>query len=87
MRFQSLLFEAVGRTVNPVNGAVGLPWTGNWYVCQASVKEVVGFEGELVWDSSKPDGTLRKLMDNSSLAKLGWEPKILLSGIIKQFSL
>ncbi|KAF5801288.1 putative GDP-L-fucose synthase [Helianthus annuus] len=40
------------------------------------VKEVVGFEGELVWDSSKPDGTPRKLMDSSTLAKLGWEPKI-----------
>lgn len=40
------------------------------------VKEVVGFEGELVWDSSKPDGTPRKLMDSSMLAKLGWEPKI-----------
>ncbi|KHM99183.1 LOB domain-containing protein 39 [Glycine soja] len=30
--FQSLLFEACGRTVNPVNGAVGLLWTGNWHV-------------------------------------------------------
>ncbi|KAI3695633.1 hypothetical protein L1987_78632 [Smallanthus sonchifolius] len=40
------------------------------------VKEVVGFEGELVWDSSKPDGTPRKLMDSSTLANLGWEPKI-----------
>ncbi|KAJ0647475.1 putative GDP-L-fucose synthase [Helianthus annuus] len=40
------------------------------------VKEVVGFEGALVWDGSKPDGTPRKLMDNSTLAKLGWEPKI-----------
>nr|GEY16073.1 putative GDP-L-fucose synthase 2 [Tanacetum cinerariifolium] len=40
------------------------------------VKEVVRFEGELVWDSSKPDGTPRKLMDSSTLAKLGWEPKI-----------
>ncbi|KAL3746191.1 hypothetical protein ACJRO7_015184 [Eucalyptus globulus] len=40
------------------------------------VKEVVGFEGELVWDSSKPDGTPRKLMDSSKLASLGWTPKI-----------
>ncbi|KAF9613735.1 hypothetical protein IFM89_010177 [Coptis chinensis] len=40
------------------------------------VKEVVGFEGELVWDSSKPDGTPRKLMDSSKLAGLGWVPKI-----------
>ncbi|KAG2664961.1 hypothetical protein I3760_16G107300 [Carya illinoinensis] len=40
------------------------------------VKEVVGFEGELVWDASKPDGTPRKLMDCSKLAELGWSPKI-----------
>ncbi|KAH7861049.1 hypothetical protein Vadar_021002 [Vaccinium darrowii] len=40
------------------------------------VKEVVGFEGELVWDTSKPDGTPRKLMDSSKLAGLGWVPKI-----------
>ncbi|MCL7048410.1 hypothetical protein MKW94_017088 [Papaver nudicaule] len=40
------------------------------------VKEVVGFEGELVWDSTKPDGTPRKLMDSSKLADLGWVPKV-----------
>ncbi|XP_043712359.1 LOB domain-containing protein 39-like [Telopea speciosissima] len=39
--FQSLLFEACGRTVNPVNGAVGLLWTGNWPVCQAAVETVL----------------------------------------------
>ncbi|CAN4083005.1 unnamed protein product [Withania somnifera] len=39
--FQSLLYEAAGRTVNPVNGAVGLLWTGNWHVCQAAVDTVL----------------------------------------------
>ncbi|CDP02585.1 unnamed protein product [Coffea canephora] len=39
--FQSLLFEAAGRTVNPVNGAVGLLGTGNWQVCQAAVETVL----------------------------------------------
>ncbi|KAF5752842.1 putative LOB domain-containing protein [Tripterygium wilfordii] len=39
--FQSLLFEACGRTVNPVNGAVGLLWTGNWNICQAAVETVL----------------------------------------------
>ncbi|KAD6795331.1 hypothetical protein E3N88_06227 [Mikania micrantha] len=37
----SLLFEACGRTVNPVNGAVGLLWTGNWHVCQSAVETVL----------------------------------------------
>ncbi|XP_061362126.1 putative GDP-L-fucose synthase 2 [Gastrolobium bilobum] len=40
------------------------------------MKEVVGFEGDLVWDTTKPDGTPRKLMDSSKLAGLGWTPKI-----------
>ncbi|KAK9066777.1 hypothetical protein SSX86_014100 [Deinandra increscens subsp. villosa] len=39
--FQSLLFEAVGRTVNPVNGAIGLLTTGNWHLCQAGVRTVL----------------------------------------------
>ncbi len=40
------------------------------------IKEIVGFEGELTFDSSKPDGTPRKLMDSSRLREMGWEPKI-----------
>lgn len=39
--FQSLLFESCGRTVNPVHGAVGLLWTGNWHVCQSAVETVL----------------------------------------------
>ena len=40
------------------------------------IGEVVGFEGELVFDTSKPDGTPRKLMDVGKLHKLGWRHKI-----------
>lgn len=36
----------------------------------------VGFKGELRWDSSKPDGTLRKLTDVTKLHSLGWKHKI-----------
>ena len=39
------------------------------------VKSVVGFEGELVFDPSKPDGTMRKLMDVTRINKLGWHAK------------
>ncbi|MGY8995579.1 MAG: NAD-dependent epimerase/dehydratase family protein, partial [Alphaproteobacteria bacterium] len=38
----------------------------------AIVGEVVGFNGEIVYDTSKPDGTPRKLIDSSRLAALGW---------------
>jgi GDP-L-fucose synthase len=41
-----------------------------------TIKSVVGFEGELVFDSSKPDGTPRKLMDVSRLKALGWQASI-----------
>jgi GDP-L-fucose synthase len=37
---------------------------------------MVGFEGEIVWDASKPDGTPRKLMDSSRLFALGWRPQV-----------
>jgi GDP-L-fucose synthase len=40
------------------------------------IKEVVGFEGEIVCDISKPDGIPRKLLDNSRIKNLGWTPKI-----------
>lgn len=41
-----------------------------------TVAAVVGFTGRIVWDSSKPDGTPRKLMDGSRLAKLGWTAQL-----------
>jgi GDP-L-fucose synthase len=41
-----------------------------------TVCKVLGFEGSLVFDASKPDGTPRKLMDSSRLRALGWQPKI-----------
>jgi len=39
-----------------------------------TIQQVVGFQGEIVWDSTKPDGTPRKLMDVSKLKSLGWQP-------------
>lgn len=50
------------------------------------IKEVVGYEGELNFDTSKPDGTPRKLLDVSKLNKLGWKYKIeLRDGIEKSY--
>jgi GDP-L-fucose synthase len=42
------------------------------------VRDVVGFDGELVLDRSKPDGTPRKLLDVSKMTGLGWKPRIAL---------
>ncbi|MCU1308008.1 MAG: GDP-L-fucose synthase [Acidobacteriaceae bacterium] len=50
------------------------------------VAEVVGFPGELVFDTSKPDGTPRKLLDVNRLSALGWSPKIdLRSGLTQSY--
>jgi len=38
------------------------------------VKDVVGFEGQITWNTDMPDGTPRKLLDVSRLAKMGWNP-------------
>jgi len=40
------------------------------------VKEITGYTGTLKWDNTKPDGTPRKLMDNSKIAALGWSASI-----------
>ena len=40
------------------------------------VQDVVGYAGEILWDTTQPDGTPRKLMDGSRLRALGWQPKI-----------
>ena len=51
------------------------------------VKNIVGFEGEILTDISKPDGTPRKLMDVSKLADLGWRSSITLEeGIGKVYN-
>jgi GDP-L-fucose synthase len=41
-----------------------------------TVQRLVRFEGQILWDTSKPDGTPRKLMDSSRLFALGWKPQV-----------
>ena len=50
------------------------------------IQKVTGFRGEILFDASKPDGTMRKLLDVSKLYKLGWKSKIgLEEGVRKVF--
>ncbi|RDU73440.1 GDP-L-fucose synthase [Helicobacter aurati] len=48
------------------------------------IKRIVGFEGEILYDSSKPDGTMQKLMDSSMLESLGFIPQVSLEDGLKQ---
>jgi GDP-L-fucose synthase len=48
------------------------------------IRQTVGFEGQAAWDSSRPDGMPRKLLDNSRLSALGWRPQIDLAHGIAQ---
>ena len=49
-----------------------------------TIKNIIKFDGEIKWDSSKPDGTPRKIMDSSKFYKYGWKPSTSLSDGIKQ---
>lgn len=52
-----------------------------------TVAQVTGFKGKITWDSTKPDGTPRKLMDVSKLSNLGWKARIdLQTGIARTYS-
>ena len=44
-----------------------------------TIAGVVGYRGDLRFDTSKPDGTMRKLMDSSRLRSLGWTPNVSLA--------
>ncbi|EJL32323.1 GDP-L-fucose synthase [Novosphingobium sp. AP12] len=48
------------------------------------VATVTGFTGEIVFDASKPDGTMRKLMDSSRLNAMGWKPSVVLENGVKE---
>lgn len=50
------------------------------------MKHIIGFKGEILWDSTKPDGTPRKLLDVHKIHKIGWKHKYsLLMGIEKYY--
>jgi len=49
-----------------------------------TIARIVGFQGEILWDTTKPDGTPRKLMDSSRLLALGWQPQIQLEDGIRR---
>jgi len=67
---------------NYINLSVGFDITIKELV--SHIKNVVGYEGDIVYDDSKPDGTMQKLTDNTKVLQLGWQPKTSLEQGLKK---
>jgi GDP-L-fucose synthase len=68
-----------GKTIN-----IGSGQEISIYDLAYKIKNVVGFEGDIIFDSAKPDGTPRKLLDNSRINALGWQAETSLDKGIQQ---
>lgn len=69
----------------PINIGTGIDIT--IHELSHTIKEVIGFKGEIVFDASKPDGTMRKVLDISKIKSLGFSPKTELKiGIQKAYT-
>lgn len=66
----------------PVNAGVGNEITIK--DLSVLVADVVGFKGKILWDTTKPNGTPRKLLDVSKITRMGWAPKMKLYDGIKE---
>jgi GDP-L-fucose synthase len=62
---------------SPQPPLVNIGWGEDYTIRELAtrVRRVVGYRGEIAWDSSKPDGTPRKLLDVSRMKALGWSPR------------
>lgn len=50
------------------------------------IRDIIGYKGEIVWDTSKPNGTPRKILDSSSLRQIRWEAKVTLyEGLLRTY--
>jgi GDP-L-fucose synthase len=70
---------AFGKLVDPAQAPlinVGAGTDQSIAELATAIAEVLGFKGEFVYDASKPDGMLRKLLDSSRMLALGWRPKV-----------
>lgn len=76
-------FDALLGPGTPENGIVTVPLVNIGSGRDISIRDlagmimdVVGFRGEILFDSTKPDGTMRKLLDVTKISRLGWKPRI-----------
>ena len=69
-----LMTKDIQKISLPIN--VGVDYDCSIKELALSIADVVGYDGLIEWDFSKPDGTHRKLLDSSRIRSLGWKPKI-----------
>lgn len=78
------LFVLMQRYLEPITINVGTGEDCTIADLAYTIKEVVGFKGEIAFDLSKPDGTPRKVLDISRIKALGWSPKVSLQSGLEQ---
>lgn len=78
MHLMNIPKESFWSRVSPMQSHINVGYGEDVSIRQLAetVKAVVGYEGELVFDTNKPDGTPKKLMDSSLLQSFGWRPSI-----------
>jgi len=66
------------KQVEPMQNHINVGYGSDVTIAELArvVANVTGFHGEIAFDSSKPDGTPKKLMDSSRLNRMGWQPKV-----------
>ena len=75
-------YDAPDTTPSHVNAGCGIDYSIK--ELSEMVRKTVGYEGKIIWDTEKPDGTPRKLLDVSKLNSVGWKPSISLEEGIKR---
>lgn len=73
------------RLVEPMNSHLNVGYGSDVTISELAeiIKSIVGFRGKIIFDTTKPDGTPRKLLDSSKIISTGWKPKIALYDGIK----
>lgn len=71
---------------SPQPPLVNIGWGEDYTIKELAerVRDVVGYQGRIEWDTSKPDGTPRKLLDVSRIKALGWSPRVRLEDGLKK---
>ena len=78
--------KALDNLVNPMNSHVNIGYGSDISIKELAnlIKEIVGYSGKIQYDSTKPDGTPKKLLDSSRINDLGWRAEINLKDGLKE---